>query len=83
MTSTPTPTTGITPKEKIADILEDINIKSLARKGFGKTDGWLYHKLNGAIVNGKPLEWKPEEIQQLRQALNELGHRIIMASNRL
>lgn len=75
--------TTITPKEKISDILEDINIKSLAQKGFGKTSGWLYHKLNGAIVNGRPDGFTPEQTEQLKQALNDLGIRIIQAAARL
>ena len=70
-------------KQKLADIILEINVAKVANRYFGKTSGWLYHKLNGIDGNGKPTDFSPEELQQLKGGLCDLADRIRKAADKL
>ena len=72
-----------TPKQKLADILLDINISKIANRYFGKSSSWLYHKFDGIDGNGGKGEFTDEELQQLKAALLDLAQRIETAANTL
>ncbi|MDR1199997.1 MAG: DUF5053 domain-containing protein, partial [Prevotellaceae bacterium] len=38
--------------------------------------GWLYQRLKGNIVNGKPAKFTPEQINTLNFAFKDLGNKI-------
>ncbi len=63
-------------KQKMQDILGIVSIGQLSLQYFGKTPSWLYHKVKGDIVNGKPAEFKQEDLEQLKGALCDLSTRI-------
>lgn len=67
---------GFSVKEKMQDILGIVSIGQLSLQYFGKTPSWLYHKVKGDIVNGKPAEFKQEELEQLKGSLYDLSARI-------
>lgn len=69
-------------KEKLKDILLDINIAKLANKYFGKSSSWLYHKFDG--TDGRiATEFSREELQLLKGALCDLSDRIRKAADSL
>lgn len=72
-----------TPKQKLSDILLDINISKLANRYFGKSSSWLYHKFDGIDGNGGKGEFSSEELQQLQAALYDLSDRIRKAADTL
>ncbi|MBQ5925729.1 MAG: DUF5053 domain-containing protein [Paludibacteraceae bacterium] len=73
----------LTPKQKLADILLDINVAKIANRYFGKSSSWLYHKLDGIDGNGGKGDFTEEELQQLKSALLDLARRIEIAAKTL
>lgn len=71
----------ITMKSKMSDILVSISWSDLSRKYFGKSNSWLYHKMDGRDGNGKPTSFSPEEAEQLKGALCDLADRIRKAAD--
>ena len=73
----------LTPKQKLADILLDINVAKIAKRYFGKSSSWLYHKLDGIDGNGGKGDFSEEELQQLKSALLDLARRIEIVAKTL
>ncbi|MBQ0035115.1 MAG: DUF5053 domain-containing protein [Bacteroidales bacterium] len=74
---------NLTPKQKLSDIILDINIAKIANKYFGKSSSWLYHKFDGIDGNGGKGEFSEEELKQLQAALFDLSDRIQKAATSL
>ena len=72
-----------TMRQKMYDILVAISWADLSRTYFGKSNSWLYHKMDGRDGNGKPTSFSPEETQQLKGALIDLSNRIRTAADSL
>ena len=72
-----------TPKQKLSDILLDINISKLANRYFGKSSSWLYHKFDGLDGNGGKGGFSDAELAQLQGALYDLSERIRRAADTL
>ena len=53
-----------------------LSLSQIAQDYFGKSRSWLYQRINGAIVNGKPAQFTPEGRQQLSNALLAISERI-------
>lgn len=53
-----------------------LSFSQIAQDYFGKSRSWLYQRINGAIVNGKPAQFTQEERQQLSKALLDISERI-------
>lgn len=70
-------------KQENIELLLDINVGGLARKYFGKSGSWLYHKLDGVDGNGKETDFTPEELEQLRGAFCDLADRLRAAADKL
>ena len=73
----------MTPKQKLADIILDINIAKIANRYFGKSSSWLYHKFDGIDGNGGKGDFTTQELSQLRDALYDLAERIKTAADKL
>lgn len=58
---------------KQSDIINVLNASYIAKRFFGKSQGWFSQKLNGHINNGKPAKFSDEEITTLRNALYTLS----------
>lgn len=69
-----------TMKAQLSDLLISISWSELARRYFGRSGSWLYHKLDGTDGNKKPTDFTAEERQQLRGALMDLSDRIRRAA---
>lgn len=63
-------------KYQIQDIALDVTWSKIAKRYFGKSSSWMYHKLNGVDGNGKPTEFTPEEKVQLQNALFDFSARV-------
>ena len=68
-------------KTKMTDILVSISWADLSRRYFGKSNSWLYHKMDGSDGNGKPTSFTPEEAEILKGALCDLADRIRKAAD--
>lgn len=72
-----------TMKSKLSDLLVAISWADLSRTYFGKSNSWLYHKMDGRDGNGKPTEFNFEEALQLKGALYDLAERIRRAADKI
>ena len=77
-----TPKVG-TMKSTLKDILISISWADLSKRYFGKSNSWLYHKLDGIDGNKKPIEFTEEEKIQLKGALVDLSNRIRAAAEQI
>lgn len=63
-------------KEKLGEIPEAISLSYVAKKYFGKSRNWLYQRLNGNLVNGKPACFTSAEREQFLAALEDISNMI-------
>ncbi|MFR5684722.1 DUF5053 domain-containing protein [Butyricimonas paravirosa] len=63
-------------REKMEAILPMISVSYLAKHYFGKSSSWLYQRINGNKVHGKPAKFTAQELEKLRYALREIGQNI-------
>lgn len=68
-------------KQKLSDILTSISWREIARRYFGKSSSWLYHKLDGIDGNGGAGGFNEEEASRLKDALHDLSDRIRKAAD--
>jgi hypothetical protein len=53
-----------------------ISLSYISKAYFGKSKAWLYQRLNGHKVNGKPAQFTDEERKRFVEALHDLSRRI-------
>ena len=63
-------------RQRLNDILIDISWGQIAKKYFGKSPSWLYHKLDGIDGNGGEGRFSDTELEQFKGALCDLADRI-------
>lgn len=63
-------------KLQLQDVSEMISLSFIARKYFGKTKEWLYQRINGNVVNGKPCRFTREELDKFNYALKDISEKI-------
>jgi hypothetical protein len=63
-------------KQKMKDIIPAISLVYIAKTYFNKTDAWLYQRINGNIVNGKPASFSPRELDTMKFALSDLSNKL-------
>ena len=68
-----------TVKADLQDILLAISWSDLSKTYFGKSNSWLYHKLDG--LNG--IQFTDEEKQTLKGALVDLADRIRRSADKI
>lgn len=73
----------MTPKQKLSDVILDINIAKIASRYFAKSSSWLYHKFDGIDGNGGKGDFTAEELNTLKNALYDLAERIKTAADKL
>lgn len=59
--------------ERMGALTEVVNLAYIARRYFGKTRQWLYQRLKGQVVNGKPAAFTESEEETFIKALHEIG----------
>lgn len=65
---------------QLNELLKIIPLAYIARKYFGKSRNWLYQRVNGYMVNGKPAKFTSEELKKLSVALVEISDEIRTAA---
>lgn len=65
-------------KKRLGELPEVISFSYIANKFFGKSRQWLYQRINGSMVNGKPAKFTKDEYEKFIAALDEIG---LMISN--
>lgn len=68
--------TDVNVKEKLSRIQNIISLSYIAEHYFKKDKSWLYHRINGTTVNGKPAAFTQEELTVLSNALKDIGTKI-------
>ncbi|MDR0371575.1 MAG: DUF5053 domain-containing protein [Prevotellaceae bacterium] len=65
--------TALSIRQKMKDVLPATSVAYIAKNYFKKTDSWLFQRINGNIVNGKPATFTDEELETLRFAFADLS----------
>ena len=68
---------GIIIRRQLEDILQFMSLVYIAKQYFGKSRQWLYQRVNGTIVNGKPARFTNQEIDILNAAIQDMGNRLL------
>ncbi|MDR1344886.1 MAG: DUF5053 domain-containing protein [Tannerellaceae bacterium] len=58
------------------EITKGINLSYIAEHYFGKSKSWLYHRIKGSVVNGRPVRFKDEELVNLQQAFDDMSKKL-------
>ena len=64
-------------RKQMEDILPCISLAYIAETYFRKSRHWLYQRVNGLLVNGKPAKFTPQEMETLNFALRDIGERLM------
>ena len=68
--------TQLSIRQKLESIIPAVSLVYIAKTYFNKTDTWLYQRINGNIVNGKPATFTESELEKLKFALSDLSKQI-------
>lgn len=60
-----------------------IVFSAIAKNYFKKSGNWILQRLHGYEVNGKPAQFKPEEITIFVKALRDLSAKLEQAADRI
>jgi ribosome biogenesis protein Nip4 len=63
-------------KVQLLKVSEIVSISYIAKNYFHKTRQWLYQKINGSLVNGKPTKFTPTEIETLNYAIQNISKQL-------
>lgn len=60
-------------RQTLEKVLPFASMSYIAQHYFGRTRQWLYQRINGSAVNGRPANFTADELNTLSLALSELG----------
>lgn len=58
---------------QLGDLASALSLSYIAKKYFNRSKSWLYQRLNGYKVNGKPAQFTPAERKLLADALLDIS----------
>ena len=58
---------------QLGDLASALSLSYIAKKYFNRSKSWLYQRLNGYKVNGKPAQFTPAERKLLAEALLDIS----------
>lgn len=61
---------------QLGDLAGALSLSYIAKKYFNRSKEWLYQRLNGYKVNGKPAQFTPEERKKLADALLDISNQV-------
>ncbi len=61
---------------RLKEVLPAVSISHIAKTYFGKTRSWLYQRINGSIVNGKPARLTDTERRTLEEAFRDIADKL-------
>ncbi|MDR1718447.1 MAG: DUF5053 domain-containing protein [Prevotella sp.] len=59
-------------RRQLEPVLPYVSLSMIAKEYFGKSRNWLYQKLNGNMVNGKPAYFTDDEKLKLKYAIDDI-----------
>lgn len=68
---------------EMAEISKYISLSSISKDYFGKSKAWLYQRINGYTVNGKPARFTEEERKRFSEALRDISRKLDETSFRI
>jgi hypothetical protein len=63
-------------KMQLIEISEIVSMSYIAKNYFQKTRQWLYKKINGSQVNGKPAKFTDSELETLNYAIQDISKKL-------
>lgn len=66
----------MTIRMQIEGMIDILPLSYIAEKYFNKKRHWLYQKINGNIVNGKPARFTGDELKTFQFALKDISKKI-------
>ncbi len=63
-------------KMQLIEISEIVSMSYIAKNYFKKTRQWLYKKINGSPVNGKPAKFTDKELETLNYAIQDISKKL-------
>lgn len=63
-------------KLQMGNVSNYLSMSYIAKQYFGKTRAWLYQRINGHSVNGKPCRFTEEEKATFNRALQDISREI-------
>ncbi len=63
-------------RRQMEEILPMTSLAYIAKTYFKKSRQWLYQRVNGLSVNGKPAKFTKEELATLNFALQDMGKKL-------
>jgi hypothetical protein len=63
-------------KIQLMEVTEIVSLSYIAKNYFHKTRTWLYQKINGNKINGKPASLTKEEINMLNYAIQDISKKL-------
>lgn len=63
-------------KKQLEEISEIVSFSYIAKKYFGKSRQWLFQRIYGYKVNGKPARFSDKEIEVFNSALKDISKKI-------
>ena len=67
---------NITVRMQLSGLIEVLPLSYIAQTYFHKTRQWLYQRINGTKVNGKPAKFTNEEKIKLNEAIQDISKKI-------
>lgn len=67
-------------RQKLEKLADGLSLAYIAQHYLGYTKEWLYQRMNGAIVNGKPARFAPNELEKLQRGIRDYGARLAAVS---
>ena len=63
-------------RQQLGDVPDILSMSYIAKNYFGKSRTWLYQRINGNNVNGKPAYFTRSERKQFQDALHDIAKRL-------
>jgi hypothetical protein len=63
-------------RQRLGIVPDVLSLSYIAEHYFGKSRTWLYQRINGNKVNGKPAYFTRSERKQLQEALQDIGKKL-------
>lgn len=63
-------------REQLKDVSKTISLSYIAKTYFNKSRVWLYQKIDGTVIHGKPCKFTNEELKTLQFALNDIANKL-------
>jgi hypothetical protein len=63
------------------DCADYVNFSAIARDYYNRSANWLHQRLHGYEVNGKPAQFKPEEVDTFARALRDISAKLATAAD--